>query len=654
MIRTVTIGIAGHVDHGKTSLVRRLTGVDTDRMPEEKRRGLTIEPGVAPLRLTSGRVLSLVDVPGHKDYLRNAVRGLAAVQGAVLVVAADDGVMPQTRDHLDILQLLGARTGMVVLSKADRVDEETLEYARLEIEDLTEGTFLEGCPIVVFSAQDGRGTPRILKELERLASRLDGGDMARPSRIWIDRVRSVAGHGTVVSGTLHCGVLRENDPLAILPAGRLTRVRSLEVHHRKVKRAQAGQRVGVALHHVTTKEVGPGMLLAQPGTVEAAPYLNVDLGMLRNATHKLFHQQRIRVHVGTACVQGRVHLLHRTCLEPGEQAIAQIRLEEAVGCLAEDRFVVSFLGDSAIAGGGRILEPTREKLRPAKAGRMLPYLHCLQRGDLEGALEHLFARSPYTPLSTTQATVAMGFRREVVSQVLQRWCQDGRLVVLEDGRYVRKRDHGNLRRKFLDTMVDILSSNPLKEWVSGEELRARVHMKLDPEWTRHLLTDLCRRGLMDDGEGGYRMPQRKRNWTPHQKEIRNAILTFARRAGLSSFAAGTFCDHHRGRFHPSEVQRILDHLAAQKHLVRLQDGRYITREALAAVEQRVRSWIQAKGALRLSDCPQALGYGRTRAVAVLEHLDAMGVTIRLDDRRLLAKDHAEAFWRKAGTDSVSP
>jgi len=651
MIKTVTIGIAGHVDHGKTSLVRRLTGIDTDRTPEEKRRGLTIEPGVAPLRLASGRLVSLVDVPGHKDYLRNAVRGLSAVEGAVLVVAADDGVMAQTRDHLDILQLLGARTGMIVLSKADRVDEETLEYARLEIEELTEATFLQNCPIVPFSALDARGTPLILHELERMASRLDGGDKARPCRLWIDRVRNVVGHGTVISGTLLSGVLRENDPLAILPSGRLTRVRSLEVHHRKVKEAAAGQRVGVNLHHVGTGEVGPGMLLAQPGTVEAAPYLNADVRLLRHAPRKLSHQQRVRVHVGTACVQGRVHFLDRALLAPGEEAIAQIRLEETIGCLAGDRFVLSFLDDYAIAGGGRILEPTREKLRTSKAGRILPYLHCLQRGDLEGAIDHLFSRSPYTPLSETQAALACGFRRRDVSRVLQRWSQEDRLVILEDGRYVRKRDHGNLRRKFHDALVDILSSNPLKECASAEELRARVDMKLDPEWTRQLLADLCHRGIMDHDEGGYRLPQRKRQWTARQKEILDAVFHFARRAGLSSFAAGTVCDHTQGRFDASEVQRILDHLAAQKRLVRLQDGRYITREALAETEQRVRSWIRIKGALRLSDCPRALGYGRTRALAVLEHLDALGVTIRLDDRRILAEDHAREFWRTAGTDS---
>ncbi len=651
MTRTVTIGIAGHVDHGKTTLVRLLTGVDTDRMPEEKKRGLSIEPGVAPLRLPSGVLLSLMDVPGHKDYLRNAVRGLSCVEGAVLVVAADDGVMAQTKDHLDILQLLGARAGMVVLSKSDRVDEETLEYARLEIEELVAGTFLHHCPIIPFSAVDGRGIAQILNELEHLGQKLKEADATGPCRLWIDRVRNVAGHGTVVSGTLISGVLRENDPLTLLPSGKLTRARSLEWHHVKVQEACAGQRVGVNLHSVSLDEVSPGMLLAQPGTVDCVPYVNVVLHLLPQAPRGLVHQQKIRLHMGTACVQGRVIFLETASVLPGSTVIAQIRLERPLPCLAGDRFVLTFLDDYTVAGGGRILEPTKEKLRGAKASRMLPYLQCLERRDLEKALEHLFLRNPYTPLSASRTALAIGFRFNDTARVLDRWVQEDQLVNIGDRRYVTKKDYTALRRKFHEALVDILSSDPLKEWVPAEELRARVDMKLDPDLTRHLLLDLCDRNLIERGEGGYRLPHRVRRWSPRQQEIMDAIFNLVRREGLSSFAAGTIADMTQERFDRSEIQRMLDYLAAQKLLIRLRDGRYMTREAFMEAQSRVCSWIRARGAIRLSDCSTVLGYGRNRATALLEHLDAMGVTVRQGDERVLAEDHSKEFWRSAKSET---
>jgi selenocysteine-specific elongation factor len=592
-----------------------------------------------------------MDVPGHKDYLRNAVRGLSFLEGAVLVVAADDGVMAQTKDHLDILQWLGARAGMVVLSKSDRVDEETLEYARLEIEELVAGTFLHQCPIIPFSAVDGRGIGNILNELEHLGRKLGKADSSGPCRLWIDRVRNVAGHGTVVSGTLISGVLRKDDPLTLLPSGKLTRARSLEWHHVKVQQAVGGQRVGVNLHHISLDEVSPGMLLAQPGTVDCVPYVNVVLHLSPHAPRGLVHQQKIRLHMGTACVQGRAIFLETAAVKPGSTVIAQIRLERPLPCLAGDHFVLTFLDDYAVAGGGRILEPTGEKLRGAKASRMLPYLQCLERKDLEKALEHLFSRNPYTPLSAFRTALLTGFRSDDTARVLDRWVQEDKLVCIGDHRYVRKKDYAALRRKFHEALVDILSSNPLKEWVPAEELRARVDMKLDPDLTRHLLSDLCDRNLVERGEGGYRLPHRVRQWSPRQKEMMEAIFNLVHREGLSSFAAGTIADMTQERFDRSEIQRILDYLAAQRLLIRFRDGRYMNREAFMEAQSRVCSWIRAKGAMRLSECSTVLGYGRNRATALLEHLDAMGVTIRRGDERILAEDYYKEFWRLAKSET---
>ena len=252
MDKFITTGIAGHVDHGKTSLVRYLTGIDTDRLKEEKRRGLSIEPSVAPLQLPSGRRIALMDVPGHSDFLRNTVRGLSLVDMAILVVAADDGVMPQTRDHLEVLNFLQAKGGCIVLSKADVVDIETLELAEIEIRELVSGSFLEQKPVIPFSALDGRGVEEILLAFESEADRANGKLVSAPFRLWIDQVRSFPGFGTVVSGTMLSGNVGQDDTVELLPSRKQAKVRFIEVHHERVDRAVAGQRVGLNLNGISS------------------------------------------------------------------------------------------------------------------------------------------------------------------------------------------------------------------------------------------------------------------------------------------------------------------------------------------------------------------------------------------------------------------
>jgi small GTP-binding protein len=265
MNKYVTIGIAGHVDHGKTSLVRTLTGIETDRLEEEKRRGLSIESGVAPFLTTGGLSIALVDVPGHTDFLKNTIRGLSCVDMAILVVAADDGVMPQTREHMKILDLFGAKTGFVVLSKADMVDRETLELAELEIKEVVRGSVFQGKPVIPYSALDRRGLEDVRSAIEEEALGLKSKSADDAFRLWIDQVSGVAGFGTVVTGTILSGTLSQDEALVLLPPGIETRARSLETHHKIVEKAHAGQRVGINLHKVSLDQVGRGMLLAAPG-----------------------------------------------------------------------------------------------------------------------------------------------------------------------------------------------------------------------------------------------------------------------------------------------------------------------------------------------------------------------------------------------------
>ncbi|MBU1902662.1 MAG: selenocysteine-specific translation elongation factor, partial [Proteobacteria bacterium] len=361
MDKFVTVGIAGHVDHGKTSLVKAMTGIDTDRLQEEKRRGLSIESGIAPMGLSSGESVALVDVPGHTDFLKNTIRGLSGVDAAVLVVAADDGVMPQTREHIEILRFFGAETGFVVLNKADLVDEETLDLAELEVRELLEGSFLENSPIIPFSAVDRRGLDEIRTEIECLVEASPGKDVQAPFRLWIDQVKSFSGFGTVVSGTVASGKLVVNNPVQILPSGIETRARSLESHHHKINQVAAGQRAGVNLHKISANEVSRGMVLAEPGFITPGYILNVDIQALGSAKSSIKNRQRVKLYLGTSVTNALVVLMDKENLAPGEEGLAQLRLMKPVVAIPGDPFVICPLNIQSIMGGGRALEITWEK-----------------------------------------------------------------------------------------------------------------------------------------------------------------------------------------------------------------------------------------------------------------------------------------------------
>ncbi|MBF0497767.1 MAG: selenocysteine-specific translation elongation factor [Deltaproteobacteria bacterium] len=326
MARSITVGIAGHVDHGKTSLVRCLTGVDTDRKQEEKARGLSIESGIAPLELRSGKRIALVDVPGHTDFLKNTIRGLSNVDMAILVVAADDGVMPQTREHLEILKFFKVPTGFVALSKADLVDQETLDFATLEIEDVVKNTFLEGKPIISFSSADLRGIDQIRATIDQETAGIDDKDPSSPFRLWIDQVRSITGIGTVISGTILSGMIKEGDELCLLPSGKKTRARSLESHHQKISQAGSGERVGISLNKVSLEDVERGMVLARPDTFIPTQLINAHLRVSQYASKPIKNRQKIRFYLGTSATVATAVLMEESQILPGHGGLVQFRL----------------------------------------------------------------------------------------------------------------------------------------------------------------------------------------------------------------------------------------------------------------------------------------------------------------------------------------
>ncbi len=635
MDKFITVGVAGHVDHGKTSLVRCLTGIDTDRLKEEKRRGLSIEPSVAPLQLPSGSQIALVDVPGHSDFLKNTIRGLSSVDTAILVVAADDGVMPQTKDHLEVLKFLKAKGGFIVLSKADVVDLETLELAEMEIREIVEGSFPEAKPVIPFSALDGRGLHDILLAMEGEAERVAGKALEDPFRLWIDQVRSFPGFGTVASGTVLSGSIRRDDIVELLPSGKQAKVRFIEVHHQRVEQAVAGQRVGINLHGISLQEISLGTVLAAPGVLSPASLLNAELSLLPTARRPILNRQRVKLCLGTYYTTALLVMMENERLHPGETALVQLRLQEPLAVLPRDPFVISPMNLHCVIGGGKILETPKEKFRATKSEKTLAYLQPLQRGDVKSVISLYFAKFSNRPVTAEEISSATGFPMERIQEAIKSRMRTGKLLHLDGRAYFDRGRYEVLKRQLVDITRNVLLQDAFKSAASSDEIRFRLDPTLNDELFAQMLSELCKEGKFARTEKGYRILNFVVKPSLSREKLIEQLVEFAKKQGCGTFSAGTFWKHHGESIDHREIEKVLDHLHAQKKLIRLNDDRFLTVEALQEIKEKVRALILRKGSLTIQDSWEILGYGRSRAIAVFEYLDTMGLTSRVGDKRVL-------------------
>lgn len=635
MEKNITIGVAGHADHGKSALVRSLTGIDTDRLQEEKRRGFSIQSGIAPLELSSGKEIAMIDVPGHTDFLKNTIRGLSCIDMAILVVAADDGIMPQTLEHLGILAFLKAKNGFIVLSKADLVDDEILELAELEIEDVISGTFLEGKPIIPFSVIDLRGLDEIRLTIEEEGEKIAGKDIHSPFRLWIDQVRSFPGSGTVVSGTVLSGTIRQGDLIHLLPSVKETRARFLEVHHRKVSQAVAGQRVGINLHKVSRKEAQRGMVLAKPGSIGHTNLLNVDLHVLKRVNKPIRNRQKVKLYLGTSVTNALVVIMEKEQLGPGENSLVQFRLLKHVPALPGDPFVVCLLNIQTVIGGGTILEIPLEKYRSVKAENSVQYLQALQKGNMKVAIDLFFKRSLSYPATGTEITRLTGLPDKGVEAAIRSMVENGEVLSFGDRGFFGKARYQDLKRKLPEVVEKILTKNPLKMTATPEEIKKQLAPSLDKAPFQRMLDELCSEGKMIKTGGAFRIQNLLVRLSDERERLISMLLDYAQESGFVPFSAGTFWNLHKRKFNKNEIQRLLDYLHAQKRLIRLNNRRFLTPHAMEQIKKRVRELIKKNGKLTIGDCKTIMGYGRTVGIPVLEYLDSIEFTVRQGDKRVL-------------------
>jgi selenocysteine-specific elongation factor len=634
MASFITVGVAGHVDHGKTSLVKSLTGIDTDRLREEKERGLSIESGIAPCMLPSGKKIAFVDVPGHKDFFKNTIRGLSMTDIAILVVAADDGVMPQTKEHLEILKFIGCQRGIVVLSKADLVDKELLAMAQEEVHELARGSFLEGRPIIPFSAEDMQGKESLINLLEEECKGASGKDPNAPFRMYIDQLRVIRGYGTVVSGTMFSGQIHKKDLIEIYPIGKKSSVRYLQVHHQMVDTAYAGQRVGINLPNVEVKEIKRGMVLGEPGLIRPGYLINCRFHYLSGENKPLKNRSRVKLYTGTAVSNALMVFMGQEVLNPGEEAMVQLRLSHRMALLPRDRYVVCSMGPQSVIGGGVVLDTTDKKFRNVRS-QIIQFLEAVEGRNIPGAVEYLVADEAKGPLRISEIVNKTGFPHNEVRKVVDGMVRKKLIMGFGEIGYLSQTLYSKLKYKLPQVLDTIHAANPLKAHVSKKEIRGKLGPEIHPCIFNKILKELQGEGKILVKDELIQRPGFVPRPNEQQQQVIDHMLDFAEKSGFVPFSVDKFWKAYGCTWDKKEIQKMADFLCSRDQLIRLNDGSFISSEKMDEIKIRTRKHIAEKGALTLQESKEILGFGRTRAVPVLEHLDTIGLTMRAGNVRVL-------------------
>jgi selenocysteine-specific elongation factor len=623
----VIIGTAGHVDHGKTMLIKALTGRDTDRLREEKERGISIDLGFAPFDLPGGRRAGVVDVPGHERFINNMLAGIGGIDLVLLVVDVTEGIMPQTREHLAILELLKIPRGIVVLTKVDLAEEEWVDLVEEEVRQELEDTFLAKAPLQRVSVVTGEGLEALKGLIDDLTAVLPPRDAGAPLRMPVDRVFSIAGFGTVLTGTLLAGAVRGGDEVEILPAGVKVRVRQVQVHDQKVDRAEAGQRVALNLAHLEKEVVGRGSVAATPGYFKATTLVDARLFLLPTARQPVKNLTPFHFYLGTGRVVARVVLLDRKELQPGENSLVQFRLEKPLVAHRQDRYIVRSYSPVTTVGGGIVIDhlPARHKrFRP----EVVESLGFLEAGDpADYVLQQLLKKSPQTArdLSPKVRLAPAGLEK-----LLAGLTEQGRLVNLE-GHFAP----GGLVQTWQEDLLAAVDRHHreknLSPGISRAYLKGVLERDFPPRAYDALVARLEQEGSLTSRGDILARPGFQARPTPRQEKGLAGLKDMLGRGGFSPPSLREAGE--KLGLTPEELETLAAHLVEAGALVKVAEDMYFSRESYEKALQALKDLFQAEGKASLAALRDALQTSRKYAQAFLEYLDQQKITRREGDYR---------------------
>jgi len=641
-MKQIILGTAGHIDHGKTTLIKALTGIDTDRLKEEKERGITIELGFAHLTLPNGQELGIVDVPGHEKFVRHMVAGATGIDIVALVVAADEGVMPQTREHLEICELLKVKQGLVVLTKTDMVEDgDWLDLVQEDIHDFLQGTFLASAPIIPVSAARGEGLEQLLEKLQILSETVEPRPSSGDFRLAVDRVFTMKGFGTVVTGTAISGKTETGDTLLVYPQMVKTKVRGIQVHNREVNKAVSGQRTAINLQGLEKAALERGNVLATPDSLVSSYMVDVRLQHLENAPRVLKNRAKVRFHTGTSEIIGTLILLDTDELKPGASAYAQVRLDKQVVVRNGDRFVLRSYSPMQTIGGGQILHPTPKK-RKRMVAETLEALAVLERGESGEMLDLYLKEGGSGGIGERALSILANVSQKELRGLLQDMMSRGEAIQFdrEIPRFVHREAFENLRQLLLGHLDAFHRKEPLRAGINKEELFGRLPRGADAKLFNELIQRLTRQGEIIQEKDLVRLSSHQIALAGKQDEVREKIESIYREAGLQPPFFREVA--HSLGVPDGEARQILTWMLEQGLLIKVKEDMYFHFGAIDELKQQLLDLFEKQEEISTPQFKELTQTSRKYTIPLLEFLDTTRFTIRVGDvRRLRQKKQSD-------------
>ncbi|HUT04041.1 MAG TPA: selenocysteine-specific translation elongation factor [bacterium] len=635
---SLVMGTAGHIDHGKTELVKSLTGINTDRLKEEQKRGISIELGFAYLDLPDERRIGIVDVPGHERFIKTMVAGASGIDIVLFVIAADEGVMPQSVEHLDVCRFLGVKSGLVALTKADLVSDEEVELARDDVRGFVKDTFLEHAAVVLTSAKTGRGLDELLREIVRLVDRVPGHSVAGTFRMPIDRSFTIQGFGTVVTGTVISGRASVGSAVEVYPDGMRTRIRRIETHNTLVPEALPGHRTAINLPKVAKSEIRRGDVLSVPNVLRPGYVFDVHLLLNRSEKAELKPGARIRFHVGTKESLGRVFPIGDAMFGAGLDGFAQVRLEEEVVALCFDRFVLRTYSPAHVIGGGLILTASsrqRFKLR----GELVEQLRTMKDGS-EADRVAVFVKSAFPDLPTlSQIATQLGLREDKAELTVASLVQDGALLQLSSTpkRFLCSHDAEGLERTLVAQLKEYHASFPLRAGMQERALLSKLKHPVLKEFFADILARAVASGKVVADGTLLRLASHSSSLSAEQEQIADLLRRRLEISGTNPVEMGFALNEVQGKVAgatPGVFREVINYLVQSKNAVRVSPELLLSTDGLSRVAKTILDHLATHKTMTVATARDLLKSSRRFVVPVLEYLDRLGITRREGDVRI--------------------
>ncbi|MCI5166052.1 MAG: selenocysteine-specific translation elongation factor [Candidatus Electrothrix sp. GM3_4] len=645
-MREIILGTAGHVDHGKTSLIRALTGIETDRLQEEKKRGITIELGFAYIDLACGHRLGIVDVPGHEKFVRNMVAGASGMDMVAFIVAADEGIMPQTREHFDICKLLDVKDGLIILTKKDMVEEEWLEMVEEEVRDFFADSFLEEAPILAVSSTTGEGIEAVKAVLDEKVRKINFQEEFGPFRLAVDRVFSMKGFGTVITGSSLSGRVAVGEDLMFYPGGLTAKIRGIQVHGKEQEVVEAGHRTAINLQGIEKEQINRGDLAATPGTMQSSTLLDADFHFLANNPRKLKNRTQVRLHVGTREILARVVLMEKDTVEPGENADIQLIVQDPVAVWPGDRFVLRSYSPVATLGGGVVLNnaPPKRKRSTERDRERNHTIFSIYKAENDG--DSLIAKmllfleeSGIQGITADQLATRLGVFGKKLKKQLQGPVSTKKVLVVESEsqRLLAAQVVEQLNLSILNLLEQYHKENPLKSGLAREEIRSRLRPPVDQKLFQYVMTGLAKKDFIVQEGAEVRLSTHEVTLQIDEQEMQEKIGRLYKDAGLRppnlKDVLVLFAE-----FPEKQIRQVIDLLLQNGTLAKINEALFFHAEELHRLADTLQDYLDREGEIDAPGFKDLTGLTRKFSIPLLEYFDKIKLTIRVGDKRILRKN----------------